>query len=156
MIRYDLICDKGHEFDAWFSNSDAYDTQVRRGYVECSHCGTNKVEKQIMAPNIPAKSNKKVDVAPQAIPQTIPQTMMTPPADPRMQAMMQMMREMRKHVEANAENVGNKFAEEARKQHYNETEKRGIYGSATPDDARALIDEGIEVLPLPVLPEDGN
>jgi hypothetical protein len=151
MIRYDLICEQGHEFDAWFSDSASYDEQAKRGFVECMHCGSAKVEKQIMAPNIGAKSNRRNELAPHA-----PQAMMTPPADPRMQAMMQMMREMRSHVEANAENVGDNFAEEARKQHYNETEKRGIYGNATPGDARALIEEGIEVMPLPRLPEDGN
>jgi hypothetical protein len=151
MIRYDLICDKGHAFDGWFSNSAAYDKLADRNLVECSHCGSNQVEKQLMAPGIPAKANRKAELAPQG-----PQAMMTPPADPRMQMMMQMMRDMRKHVEANAENVGDKFAEEARKQHYNETEKRGIYGNATPDDAKALIEEGIEVMPLPRLPEDGN
>jgi hypothetical protein len=147
MIRYDLICEHGHAFDAWFANSAAYDTQRKRGFVECAHCGTNKVEKQIMAPNIGAKSNRKPEAA---------VALMAPPADPRMQAMMQMMREMRRHVEANAENVGEKFAEEARKQHYNEAERHGIYGSASPEDAKALVEEGIEVYPLPVLPEDGN
>jgi hypothetical protein len=147
MIRYDLICDRGHAFDAWFANSDAYDTQRKRGFVECAQCGTNKVEKQIMAPSIGAKTNRKSETA-------VP--MMSPPADPRMQAMIQVMREMRKHVEANAENVGDKFAEEARKQHYNEADKRGIYGNASPEDAKALVEEGIDVYPLPVLPEDGN
>lgn len=153
MIRYDLICDKGHEFDAWFSNSDSFDTQNKRGFVECTNCGSNKIEKQIMAPNIAAKGNRNTDVMP--APST-PQPMMTPPADPRMQMMLHMMREMRAHVEKTAENVGDKFADEARKQHYNETEKRGIYGSATPGDAQALLEEGIEVFPLPRLPEDGN
>ncbi len=148
MIRYDLICDKGHEFDGWFSDSAGYDTQRSRGLVECAHCGTSQVDKQIMAPRIGAKSNAKMEPS--------PQTMMTPPVDLRMQAMMTMMREMRKHVESTAENVGDKFPEEARKQHYNETEKRGIYGNATPDDARALVEEGIEVYPMPRLPEDGN
>jgi hypothetical protein len=147
MIRYDLVCDRGHEFDAWFSDSAAYDTQRKRGFVECSHCGSSEIEKQIMAPRIATKSNQRGEPS---------QQVMTPPQDPRMQAMMQMMREMRKHVEANAENVGDRFAEEARKQHYSETEKRGIYGSATPEAARDLAEEGIEVYPLPVLPEDGN
>jgi hypothetical protein len=147
MIRYDLICDKGHEFDGWFSDSAAYDSQAKRGLVECVQCGSSKVEKQLMAPGIPAKSNRKSDAL---------QRMTTAPADPRMQAMMQMMREFRSHVEKNSENVGGNFAEEARKIHYNEAEKRGIYGSATPDEARELIEEGIEVAPLPVLPEDGH
>jgi hypothetical protein len=147
MIRYDLICDRGHEFDAWFSDSAAYDKQVKRKLVECAVCGSVKIEKQIMAPGIPAKANRKSDVA---------RPMMSGGGDPRMQAMMQMMRDFREHVVKNADNVGDNFAEEARKIHYNEAEKRGIYGNATPDQARELMEEGIEVAPLPVLPEDGN
>lgn len=147
MIRYDLICEKGHKFDGWFSNSDAYDTQVKRRQVECGHCGSTRIDKQLMAPGIPAKSNRKSDVT---------KPMMAGPVDPRAQVMMQMMREMRVHVEKTSENVGDNFAEEARKIHYNETRKRGIYGQATPVEARELVEEGIEVHPLPSLPEDGN
>ena len=147
MIRYDLVCDKGHEFDGWFRDSDAYDKQAKRGLVSCTHCGTAKIQKQIMAPGIPSKSNKKSDNAVR---------MSAGPADPRAQAMMQMMRDYRKHVETNAENVGNNFAEEARKIHYKETKERGIYGQTSPDDAAALIEEGIDIHPIPVLPEDGN
>ena len=147
MIRYDLVCDKGHEFDGWFRDSATYDKQAKRGLVSCSHCGSVKIEKQIMAPGIPAKSNKKPDATTR---------MVAGPIDPQAAAMMQMMRDYRKHVEATAENVGNNFAEEARKIHYKETQERGIYGNATPNDAAALIEEGIEVHPIPVLPEDGN
>lgn len=144
MIRYDLICDKGHEFDGWFSDSAAFETQAKRGFVECALCGTTKVQKQLMAPNIGSKSNKKT---------ATPQKMAAGPIDPRMQAMM---REMRAYVEQNSENVGDKFADEARKIHYGETEERGIYGQATRDETTELIEEGIEVHPLPRLPEDGN
>jgi hypothetical protein len=147
MIRYDLICKAGHEFDAWFSDSAAYDEQVARKLVECVHCGSTQIEKQIMSPGIPAKSNRKSDPS---------QRMVAGPVDPRMQAMMKMMREFRAHVEKNAEHVGDNFAEEARKIHYNEAEQRGIYGNATRDEARELLEEGIDVAPLPVLPEDGN
>jgi hypothetical protein len=147
MIRYDLQCDKGHEFDGWFSNSDAYDKQVKRRLVECVVCGSTTIAKQLMAPGIPAKSNKKSDVA---------KPMLAGPVDPRAQAMMQLMREYRSHVETHAENVGDNFAEEARKIHYKEKEARGIFGKATPVEAAELIEEGIEVHPLPVLPEDGN
>ncbi len=147
MIRYDLQCDKGHEFDAWFSNSDAYDKQVKRQLVECMVCGSVKIEKQIMAPGIPAKSNRMSDVA---------KPMVAGPVDPRAQAMMQMMREFRAHVEKHTENVGENFAEEARKIHYKEAEARGITGKATPVEAQELLEEGIEVHPLPMLPEDGN
>ena len=147
MIRYDLVCDKGHEFDGWFRDSDTYDKQAKLGLVSCTHCGTAKIQKQIMAPGIPSKSNNKSDNSVR---------MSAGPVDPRAAVMMQMMRDYRKHVETNAENVGNNFAEEARKIHYKETEERGIYGNATRDDVVALTEEGIEIHPIPVLPEDGN
>ena len=147
MIRYDLICDRDHPFDGWFSDSTAYDAQAARGLVNCSVCGSIRIGKQLMAPGIPSKSNAAAEA---------PKRMMTGPLDPRAQMMMKMMREMRKSVEANAEYVGGNFAEEARKIHYDEAEKRGIYGEATAADAKALIEEGIEVHPLPRLPEDGN
>jgi hypothetical protein len=147
MIRYDLTCENGHAFDGWFADSAAYDKLARKKLVECTHCGSLKVEKQIMAPGIPMKSNRKADA---------PVKLSTPPTDPRMREMVQMMRELRQHVETNAENVGDKFAEEARKIHYKESEERGIYGHATADDAKALIEEGISVMPLPRLPEDSN
>ena len=148
MIRYDLICDKGHAFDGWFSDSEAFEKQAKRGFVECSHCGSTRIEKQLMAPRVGTKANRKNDAK--------PQRMAAVPADPRMAEMMAMMREMRRHVEENAENVGDKFAHEARRIHYGESEERGIFGNATADEAKSLIEEGIEVLPLPRLPEDRN
>jgi hypothetical protein len=146
MIRYDLQCDKGHEFDAWFSDSAGFDKQRQLKLVACTHCGSVDIDKQLMAPGIPAKSNRKskpVDVAGGLM-------------DPQAQKMLAMMREYRKAVETNAEYVGDKFAEEARKMHYEEAEKRGIYGEARREDAEALLEEGIEVHPLPRLPEDTN
>jgi hypothetical protein len=147
MIHYDLTCNHGHDFDGWFPSSAAFDSQAEHGLVACSVCGSAQISKQLMAPGIASKANKKDET---------PRTMVAGPVDPRMQMMMQMMREMRKSVEANAEYVGPKFADEARKIHYQETEKRGIYGEATPHEAEALIEEGIAVHPLPRLPEDGN
>jgi hypothetical protein len=149
MIRYDLICAEGHEFDGWFSNSAAFDEQSREELVACVHCGSTKVEKQLMAPGIPVKGNRKSE-APANKP------MLASAFDPRRQKLVQMMRELRKAVEENSEYVGDKFAEEARKIHYEEAEKRGIYGETSAQDAEALIEEGIEIHPLPVLPEDGN
>lgn len=146
MIRYDLICAKGHEFDGWFSDSAAYDKQAKRGMISCTHCGVNCIEKQIMAPGIPAKGNRKTDK----------QAMTAGPVDPRAAAMMQMMRDYRKHITENSENVGTQFAEEARKIHFKEVKKRAIFGEATLDDAKALIEDGIGVHPIPRLPEDGN
>ena len=147
MIHYDLTCDNGHDFDGWFRDSAAYDAQAVGGLVSCSHCGSVKVEKQLMAPRIPAKANSKPEASTK---------MVAGPVDPRIAAMMQMMREMRKKVEETADYVGDKFAEEARKIHYEESEQRGIYGEASAEDAKALIEEGIAVHPLPRLPEDGN
>jgi len=147
MIHYDLICDKGHAFDGWFRNSSAYDEQAGRGLLTCTHCGSGKVEKQLMAPGIPAKSNRKSDSATK---------MVAAPADPRLAELMNMVRVMRRHVEENAEYVGDRFADEARKIHYEESDQRGIYGQTTADEAKALVEEGITVHALLRLPEDGN
>ena len=148
MIHYDLICEDGHEFDGWFSNSAAFDEQLHNGLVTCVHCGSANVEKQLMAPGIPIRGNRKSEPAAKPI--------LAATVDPRQQKVVQLMRELRKAVEENAEYVGDNFAEEARKIHYEEAEKRGIYGETTPQDAEALIEEGIEIHPLPDLPEDGN
>jgi hypothetical protein len=146
MIRYDLQCDKGHEFDGWFSDSAAFDTQCKRRLVSCIQCGSVEIEKQLMAPGIPAKGNRKSDAV----------NMTGGVMDPHAQKMLTMMREYRKAVESNAEYVGDRFAEEARKIHYEESEKRGIYGEARRDEAESLVEEGIEIHPLPRLPEDTN
>ena len=146
MIRYDLICAEGHEFDGWFSDSDSFDKQLKVGVVECPNCGSVDVQKALMAPGIPAKSNSKNDLQP--VMQNVPQSPAT--------EMVQMIRKLRDHVEQNSEYVGPRFADEARKIHYEESEARGIYGEATLQDAQDLKDEGIEVQPLPLLPEERN
>ena len=151
MIRYDLICAGGHEFDGWFSNSAAFDEQARKGLVSCVHCGSTRIEKQLMAPGIPVKSNRKAEPAEKVKPMLAGAALSL-----REQKLIQMMRDVRKAVEENAEYVGDRFADEARKIHYEEAEKRGIYGETTSDDAKALIEEGIEIHPLPVLPEEKN
>jgi hypothetical protein len=147
MIRYDLICDNGHAFDGWFRDSASFDRQSEAGVVSCAHCGSSKVRKQMMAPRISAKSNK----APSE-----PQRFHAGAGDPRAQMMFRMMKELRREVERTAENVGEAFPEEARKIHYGEAKKRGIYGVASADEAGALIEEGIEIHPLPRLPDDAN
>lgn len=147
MIRYDLICAGEHEFDGWFADSASFDKQLAHGLVTCSHCGSADVRKQLMAPGIPAKSNRRADV---------PAKVATGAMPPEAARMLEVMRKYRKAVAANSEYVGDRFAEEARKMHYEESEKRGIHGEARPDEAKALWEEGIEVYPLPRLPEDGN
>lgn len=146
MIRYDLECAKGHAFDGWFSDSASFDKQAAAGIVECPVCGTSDVQKALMAPNIPAKSNSKSTTHP--VMQNAPNTTAA--------ELTQMIRKLRKHVEENSEYVGPRFAEEARKIHHEETEARGIYGEASLEEARELKEEGIEVQPLPLLPEEHN
>ncbi|HEY8336356.1 MAG TPA: DUF1178 family protein [Tardiphaga sp.] len=156
MIRYNLHCDRGHAFESWFQSSSAYDSQLRRKLVSCPACGSVKVEKAIMAPQI---ARKKKDGAPAPQPEATTEVS-TVPSTPLMMAQERELRaklkELRDHVTKNADNVGEQFPTEARKMHYGDIEHRPIYGEATPDEARSLIDEGIEVSPLPVLPEDRN
>ncbi|MFO1172425.1 MAG: DUF1178 family protein [Hyphomicrobiaceae bacterium] len=152
MIRYRLTCADAHEFEAWFSSSAAYDKQAKAGHVTCPECGSNKVEKALMAPNV-ATSRKKEAARTKAKATAVPAR---PVASQMPTEMLEMMRKIRDHVRENADYVGDKFAEEARKIHYEETEARGIYGEATPDEAKALHEEGIAVHPLPLLPEDKN
>lgn len=156
MIRYNLICGQGHEFEAWFAGSAAYDEQRAGSRITCPQCGSADVAKALMAPSVSTsrsragrtaergadhQSEKKVPVAGQ---HSIPPEAMA------------LLREFRDKVTADAEYVGPQFAEEARKIHYGEREETGIYGEAAADEVKSLNEEGIEVLPLPVLPEDRN
>lgn len=148
MIRYDLVCKDGHTFDGWFAGSAAFDEQAGAGGVKCPYCGSAKVEKQLMTPGIPAKANRQV--------QNNQQAFSAIPHDPQAKALHQAIRELRRYVQEKAEYVGDRFPEEARRVHYEEAKQRGIYGEATVEEARDLISEGIEVRPLPTLPEDHN
>lgn len=138
MIKYQLECDKDHQFAGWFQSSDAFDKQVKRKLVECPNCGSKKVHKALMAPNV-STSRKKSETSPVARAE-----------------LMQAMRELRSKVEENAEYVGPRFAEEARRIHYKETADKGIYGEASLAEAKDLLEEGIDFMPLPLLPEDQN
>jgi hypothetical protein len=156
MIRYSLRCEGGHAFESWFQSSSAYDSQVKRKLVTCPACGSAKVEKSIMAPQIVGKKRRD-----SAAPAPAASTDVTAPAStPLMMAqereLRTKLRELRDHIVKNADNVGERFSNEARKMHYGDIEHRPIYGEASPDEARSLIEEGVEVSPLPVLPEDRN
>ena len=143
MIVYSLICSSGHEFEGWFRDSNAFDAQAKKGALECPICSDRKVTKAIMAPAL-ARSG---EVAP-------PQALPTAPTD--QQKLRQFMAGYRKFIEDNAEYVGPNFPEEARKIHYGETEERHIYGESSLKEARELIDEGIEIAPVPPDPGDLN
>jgi hypothetical protein len=130
MIRYDLQCGQDHGFDGWFRSSDDYDRQAKRGQVECPLCGSDEVSKAIMAPSVAKAPDPVADAS-------------------KARKMRQFFTQVRKHVEQNADYVGEKFPEEARAIHYGDAEERQIYGEATLNDAKDLIEEGVQILPLP-------
>jgi hypothetical protein len=158
VILYSLVCHKGHDFESWFANSAAYDKQVKRGLVSCPLCGSAKVEKAIMAPRLARKDKSTPILAPAEESAPAAAEAPTPVAmiSPQEREFRKRLKELRDHLTANADNVGKKFPEEARKMHYGETEHRSIYGEASPQDARELHEEGIEFHPLPVLPDERN
>lgn len=141
MISFNLICDKDHEFEAWFRNSSDFDSQKDRNLVSCPACGSTSVEKALMAPSVSTSKGKE----------TMPVA-----SGPDPQKLMAEMTKLARKIRENADNVGDKFPEEARKIHYGETDPRGIYGQASPEEAKSLAEEGVEFMPLPPLPEDQN
>jgi hypothetical protein len=156
MIRYSLRCDRGHAFESWFQSSSAYDSQVKRKLVTCPACGSAKVEKAIMAPQIVSKKGRDSAAPAPAVATDSAAPASTPLMMAQERELRAKLKELRDHIVKNADNVGERFPNEARKMHYGDIEHRPIYGEASPDEARALIEEGVEVSPLPVLPEDRN
>lgn len=148
MIRYDLICEKDHAFDSWFSDSASFEKQAKRGFVVCPQCGSMKVRKALMAPRVAGTRTQDGAPTSQSSPVAV-----TSQRDSEMRAML---RALHEHVKKNADHVGDKFAEEARKMHYGETDHRAIYGQANIEEAKAMHEEGIEFHALPALPEDRN
>ena len=140
MIRYRLHCIKGHEFEAWFSSSAAYDAQAQSQQVCCPECDGREVVKAVMAPNVALRGVESG----------------TADSQDKVPTVAHLMREVRRALLANAVDVGQRFPEEARKIHYGEAPPRGIAGTASGEEARALIEEGIEILMLPPLPEEAN
>jgi hypothetical protein len=142
VIRYSLHCDKAHEFEGWFASSADFDRQAEAGFVSCPVCGSLSVAKTLMAPSV-STSRRREETTALAL-------------DVTRREAMQKLREIVSEVRSNAEDVGERFPEEARKIHYGETEARGIIGQASPVEVKALLDEGVEIAPLPVLPDDVN
>ncbi|MGQ2968547.1 MAG: DUF1178 family protein [Allorhizobium sp.] len=142
MIRYSLCCEKAHEFEGWFSESAEFDRQKASGYLTCPICGSGEVSKVLMAPAVTTARHKE---GTQALAVSAAQK----------QAMSKL-KEAIQEIRASSEDVGEKFPEEARKIHYGEAEARGIIGQASPVEVKSLIEEGIEIAPLPVLPDDVN
>lgn len=141
MIRYSLACEQEHAFDGWFRNADDYDTQKKRGFLTCPVCNSAKVDKALMAPAVStAKKQEKIALA----------------MNEQQKQLMAQLKDMAKQVRDNADYVGDKFAEEARKIHFGETEARGIYGEASIDEVQGLVEDGVEIMPLPTFPDDRN
>ena len=167
MILYRLRCSKGHEFDSWFKDSKAYERQEKKSLIGCAVCGDAKVTRALMAPRLGTKGNKLTTaVTPAVGPVEAPAAASPPEVQQAQQQMAALARQMpkelrealvkvRSEIEKNCEHVGDKFAEEARKIHYGESDKRGIYGETTDKEAEALADEGIEFGRLPWVPR-GN
>lgn len=162
MIRYSLACEKQHDFEIWFKNSADYDKQQKRGLVSCPQCGSAKVEKALMAPSLGRGTRKGAPVTAEAAPPeaapAAPAETKTPVAmvSPQEKEFRAKLKELRDHLTKNAENVGAKFPEEARKMHYGEKKHRSIFGEASPQEAKDLLEEGVELHPLPVLPDERN
>lgn len=147
MIRYSLVCEHDHEFDGWFGSSRAYEEQAEAGRIVCPQCGSSQVHKALMAPSLSGRHGGGREEPPSV-----------PPGGEaaRLQALA---RRLREEVRAHADYVGERFPEEARRRHRahdTKTESRGIYGEASREEVRDLIEEGVPVLPLPTLPEDLN
>jgi hypothetical protein len=161
VIHYALVCEAGHTFDSWFANSAEYDKQIRRGLIACPICGSTEVEKSIMAPAL-ARSRKAALPEPPAATERAPEQAPAPEKAPVAMLSQQerelrvKLKELRDHLVKNADYVGPKFPEEARRMHYGEIEHRSIYGEASPDEAKSLSEEGIEFHPLPRLPDERN
>ena len=141
MIRFALVCEHDHEFEGWFGGNDDFERQSKTAMIACPVCGSTAVTKALMAPSVAtSKQKREVAVA----------------AGAKQAELMRKMHELAREVRASSENVGERFAEEARKIHYGETDPRGIYGKASGEEVKGLIDEGVGVLPLPDLPEEQN
>jgi hypothetical protein len=142
LIRYELSCDNGHAFEGWFGSAGDFDRQQTMALVSCPSCGSAHVAKRLMAPSVSTarKKERRQELVVQA----------------GQKEMMAKLREVVTTIRANSEDVGERFPEEARKIHYGETEQRGLIGRASAEEVRDLLEEGVDVAPLPVLPDDTN
>jgi len=163
VIRYALACHKGHDFESWFQNSAAYEKQNKRALIACPACGSTRVEKALMAPSLTRRDKAAPARGPAGAPPPdaaadAPATATSPVAivSDQEREFRTKLKELRDHLTSNSDYVGPRFPDEARKMHYGEIEHRSIYGEASPDDAKALNEEGIEFHPLPLLPDDRN
>ena len=179
MLKYQLVCDQNHEFEGWFQGSDAYDEQAANGLLRCPLCDSDRVKRALMTPNLASPKRRKSG-APPAIDE-LPANEYTSatPASPASSrpghiadghaaaqgtmkaeqlqtfgAAIAELRQLRQKIIKECRDVGNNFAEEARKIHYGEAEAEGIYGQTTQDERESLKDEGIDIFDMPWVPSD--
>ncbi|MEP1205721.1 MAG: DUF1178 family protein [Rhizobiaceae bacterium] len=142
MINFSLICVRDHEFDGWFSSSGDFDQQLARGLLTCPVCDSADVSKSLMSPSVSTgRQQEKVALANMTATH---------------KEVADQLKLLRDKMTDGAEDVGRRFPEEARKIHYGETEKRGIYGEANREEVSSLVEEGVEIVPLPTLPDEAN
>ena len=161
MIRFALACDRDHAFEGWFRNNDDFDTQAARGLIECPACGSLKVQKALMAPAVSTSRRQETIRSEVRQPQSQPadddgQEVVTLAQGSAQRNAMQELRKLTQKMRDKSEYVGDRFADEARAIHDGDKEQRNIYGEATVDEARALMDDGIDFMPIPVFPDDHN
>lgn len=141
MISFALTCESAHDFEGWFRSNEDFETQQKRKLVGCPVCGSHRIEKALMAPAVSTgRKQEKIALA---------MSLQQREALAQLKALSEKIRE-------NADYVGDKFADEARKIHFGETDARGIYGEATLDEAKSLAEDGVDFMPIPVFPEDRN
>ena len=144
MIKYALGCAEGHAFESWFPDSAAYEKQRKRGFVACPECGSTEVDKAIMAPAVVGGERAAGESGPEIV------------VDDRRRQTRELMLRMRRQIEANTEDVGAKFPQEARAIHLGEAPERAIRGRASLEEARSLVEDGVSVMPLPMLEDELN
>ena len=149
MIKFTLKCDQDHSFESWFQSGDAFDALATAGHVTCVMCGSKDVKKSLMAPRVRPARNAVASVGVDGDATSMALTA------PQSQAEMALA-EMRKKVEDNSDYVGSNFAKEARDMHLGDMPARSIYGTAGPEEAKALIEDGVPVLPLPFIPKEST
>ncbi len=163
MIKYALICEARHEFESWFSDSQAFEAQARRGLVDCPHCGSTRVEKALMAPSVSTSKRKARNslaqmaeahaTAPEA---AAPAAQSMALLDDKQRAVRDMLRDLHRKIAETTVDVGARFVDEARRMHDGETPARAIRGQASFEQAKELWEEGVPVMPIPALPDDRN
>jgi hypothetical protein len=144
MIKFALVCGTGHEFESWFRNGAEFDRQAKRGLIVCPQCESSAVSKAIMAPRL-SRSDGKSEPQPNVA-----------LIDEKEKLLRAAIRELRQKIEAETDDVGREFPDEARRMHRGDVPQRSIRGQASLEDARALVEDGIDVMPIPALPEDRN